>query len=119
MNLKAWIDYHRGDQPVRPALEALGAVAGISYMTLSAVYRGARIQIYAKAKALSVATAHEVTIPELCDDEITPEVAAQFEALNRLLGPAAHADSAPRSGPGQDPPRRSCDCGSRTCMVCN
>ena len=58
---------------------ALAESSGVSFVTVSGAYRGARMGLYTKARAVSKATGWQVSIPELCgDSEITYEIRGMF-----------------------------------------
>jgi hypothetical protein len=85
MRLEQWIDEQVAEMlgkgtptSKRAVLEALAQRAGVSYMTLVPVAKGSRLAIYLKARAVSEATGWGVTIPELCERVVTPEVSVQF-----------------------------------------
>lgn len=86
MRLEQWIDEQvtkmaETGTPTtkRAVLEELARRAGVAYMTLVPVAKGSRLAIYLKARAVSEATGWRVTIPELCERVVSPEVSAQFQ----------------------------------------
>lgn len=72
MRLKDWVDLQaKGGKPRRKILEDLAEKSGVSFVTLEATARGARMGNYPKAKQISRATDWKVSIVDLCDE--TPE----------------------------------------------
>lgn len=69
MRLSEWVDAESKTRNLsrRDVLAKLAVDSGVSMMTLVPVDRGAQMGLYKKAKAVSVATGHQVTIPELCE----------------------------------------------------
>jgi len=60
-------------------LRALADSSGVSFVTVSGAYRGARMGLYTKARAVSKATGWKVSIPTLCGDtDITAEIRSMF-----------------------------------------
>ncbi len=75
MNLRDWVteQVKASDTPkTREAvLRDLSTVCGVHYVTLSQAERGAQLRLFLKAKAISQATGHQVTVLELCDENPT------------------------------------------------
>lgn len=69
MKLGKWVETSalEWDCTVTSVYESLSEASGVSTQTISSVARGARMNRYDLAKAISVATQGAVTVEELCE----------------------------------------------------
>ena len=83
MTLDQWVlervEASNGMATADSVLRDLATRADVSYVTVYNTFKGARMGLYVKARAVSKATGWKVSIPSLCgDSDITAEIRSMF-----------------------------------------